>query len=369
MIHLIPVLAALAAVPAAPQEAKKYRIEATVVETAPKDKETGKEQPGFLCEGTTDLPDGCRIDVFIYYINPRLGGPREKEPENGSHRQQSATLVKNGRFSTSLSIFEGKNLSGDYTFRVAFDPNLQARPFAGLSAVHAYVPFTVGKPGDAEKDRAAFGARLFGEIKALVAIADEVAARRRADKEKGKPDPDVWAGLVKEWTRRIREINARVHQVHEYVALEIAHIADAGVENMSLIILDLARCGSQGLDKDLREGRERLDIVVSNFDNQLNTPINSRTARIELAREARKLFEVAVHARDERAPAARKRFIQDLIDIHNITPPEARAAILDLMRSANEIFDAVAEKKDAREPFEKLDGRLEELIRGFQKDQ
>jgi hypothetical protein len=365
MIHIIPLLATLAACCSrAPQEAKKNRVEATVVELAPKE----KEPPGFLCEGTTDLPDGCRIDVFAYFMSVTPTGPRRKEPEIGTHRQQAAAIVKNGRFSVPLNLFERKNLGGEYIFRVAFDPNLQARPFASLPAIRSDLPLTVGLPGDAEKDRAAFGARLFGEIKALVAIADEVAARRKADQEKGKADPAAWSALVKDWTRRVREINLRVHQVHEYIVLDIAQIADVGVESMGNIILDLARCGSQGLDKDLREGRERLDIMVSNFDNQLNTPVNPRATRIELAQEARKLLDVAAHAQDENAPRTQKRFIQVLFDIHKIAPAEVRSTILALMGSAKELFDAVEKNKNTKELFEKLDGRMEELIRGFQKE-
>jgi hypothetical protein len=180
--------------------------------------------------------------------------------------------------------------------------------------------------------------------------------------------PEAWAGLLKDWTRLVREINLPVHQVHGYIVLEIAQIADAGVENMGNIILDLARCGSQGLDKDLREGRERLDIMVSNFDNQLNTPVNSRAARVELAQEARKLLDVAVHAQDESAPRTRKRFIQVLFDIHKIAPAEVRTTILNLMGSAQELFNAVDKEKDTKGLFEKLDGRMEELIRGFQQD-
>src|SRR5438876_5449993 len=56
---------ALLACRTAPQEKAipaetKQKIEATVKETQE------KERPGFLCEGTADLADDCRIDVEIF---------------------------------------------------------------------------------------------------------------------------------------------------------------------------------------------------------------------------------------------------------------------------------------------------------------
>jgi len=344
------------------QEARKYTLKASVVEVVPKE----KDPPGFLCEGTTDLPDGARIDLYTYFLNPDPTGLRKKEPEQGKHRYRTAVPVKDGRFSASFSLFQEKNLSGDYVFRVVFDPNLQVQHLSTLPTVQSDVPLPLGKPGDAERDRAAWGARLFGEIKAVIAIADEVAARRKSDLEKGTSDPAAWAGPVRDWTDRLRGINERVHKAPEYLVLEMSNISDSGLDALGHLVLDLARSGSLGRDKGLREGRERIDLMVSNYEHELTRPPDPRQKRIDLAHEARGLLEAAVRGPGDRAGESRKRFKQVLFDIHALAQADVQALLRDLMAQATEIFDALDEKKDVQAKVQSLQARLEELEKSFQ---
>ncbi len=369
MTYLLPFLASLAACCTPAQETKKPTIKATVQEVDPKK----DEPPGFLCEGTTDLPDGCRIDVFTYF-DARLEADRKDRyvPETGAHRHHSVVTVKDGKFSAAFAIYTPsakKNLAGDYTFRVKFDPNFQPAQFATLGPILNDLPFKVGKPGDEAKDRAAVGAKLFDEIKALVVIADESAAKRKEDKAKGKSDPTAWSALMKDWTKRLGDINQRVSKEPEYVVLDMNVISNVGFEHLTGIVMDLARYASRGQDKDFREGRERLDVMVSKYNNDLTgAPIDPKIARVELLKDARGWLDTAVNARDDQGPLGKKNFRQAMMNLHKIAPADARPTILEMSAAATEIFDALDAKKDAKALFEKLDARLGELLKEFKSE-
>src|SRR5437016_1240557 len=99
----ISLLVALLACRTAPQEKAvpaetKQKIEATVKETQE------KERPGFLCEGTAELADDCRIDVEIFFGKPDADAPI----------QNLALAVRGGRFAAPFSFYKEKNLAGLY---------------------------------------------------------------------------------------------------------------------------------------------------------------------------------------------------------------------------------------------------------------
>jgi len=117
----------------------------------------------------------------------------------------------------------------------------------------------------------------------------------------------------------------------------------------------------------MREGRERLDVMVSGFADQLRgAPPDPKKVRVELLKNARGFLQDTVYASGDRAPLGRKRYIQALFDLHKIAPEETRPVILELSASAREIFDLFDAKKDAIPLLEKLDARLGELEKALQ---
>jgi hypothetical protein len=340
---------------------KKHRIEPQAQEVPAKE----KEPAGFLCQAVTDLPDGCRVDIYTYY------GKEDKEKgirlERGAHKKSTSVLVKDGKCSAAVSMVP-KNISGPYTFRFVFDPNLQATRFRDLAPIEVDAFVQVGQDVDAERDRVAYGEKLIVEMKALVALADEAAAKYR--EEKAKLTPAAWDALLSDWFKRAETINRRVVGTTEYRILPFAHIVDQGFEDVSGIAIDICRCAKLGHERNMREGRERLDVMVSKFESALTgRPVNARVARIDLARNARESLGMAVYGSEDRAPAAKNMFRQAILNLGNPkleVPDEVRQTILEITSKANELFQALEEKKDVKAAHEKLDARMGELLQTLQ---
>ena len=353
-MQLLPLLFLGACCGAAPQD-KKSTVQATASEIAADEKE--KKPPGFLCEGTAEVPDGYRIDIYTYF----------GKPEKAAHIKHAALLVKGGKFSAAFSVFTNtkKNLAGKYIFRIAIDPNLQPVRFQNIPGQEIDVVLKVGSDEDAATDRRTFGEALIGDMKSMVALAEE--SKQKHLEGKGKVDAATWSSLLKDWTRRARQINEKVMDTAEYRVLGFSGVMDTGFEHLTGIVMDLCRCASRGEEKDMREGRERLDVMVSGFADQLRgAPPDPKKVRVELLKNARGFLQDTVYASGDRAPLGRKRYIQALFDLHKIAPEETRPVILELSASAREIFDLFDAKKDAIPLLEKLDARLGELEKALQ---
>ncbi len=344
----------LGACAAAPQD-KKSAVQATASEIAADEKE--KKPPGFLCEGTADVPDGYRIDIYTYF----------GKPEKAAHIKQAALLVKGGKFSATFSVFTKKNLAGKYILRVTLDPNLQPARFQNIPGQEIDVVMNVGTEEDAGADRRTFGEGLIGDMKTLVALAEE--SKQKHLEGKGKLDAAAWNTLLKDWTRRAGQINKKVMDTAEYRVLGFGGVMDTGFEHLTGIVMDLCRCASRGEEKDMREGRERLDVMVSGFADQLRgAPPDPKKVRAELVKNARDFLQDAVYASGDRAPLGRNRFRQTLFDLHKdkALPEETRSVILELSASATELFDLLDAKKEPKPLLDKIDARLGELLKALQ---
>lgn len=338
----------------APQDARKFTVDAKVFE-APG---TAQEAPSFACEGTTDLPDGCRLDVYTYY----------GAADPGFHIKHTVAITAGGKFSSAFSMFEKKTLPGDYSFRVVFDPNLQAQRFGAFPAWKRDYPLRVGTPEEAEKARVALCKQLVADIKGIVAVADEATNRRKAEKD-GKPDPAVWDPLLKAWYRKLADESTRVQKILEYRVLGLTGVVDNGFEHLCGIIMDITRCAARGQDTLAREGRERLDLMVSKFEADLTgVPANPRLTRIELTQNARRALAQAVQPQEDRGPTGRKGFRQAILDLNRLVTPEDRQTLLEISAAATELFDKAEEKKDVKEDHKKLDARLAELLQAYQNE-
>jgi hypothetical protein len=338
------------------QEARKYAFEATAQEIAP----SGKEPPGFLITGTTDLPDDYRIDIFTNF----------GVPNSGFYLRHDVAMVKNGKFSASLSLFKEANLAGEYSFRLLGEPDLQADRFASIPATKRDVLLKLGKPGEAEKVRAEISARLFSELKSLAAVAEEAATLRKSEKESGKTDSSQWERLLKDWYKRLEAGALKVQRNADYRVLGLSGYVDAGTEQVCGITMDIARCAARASDKDVREGRERLDLLLSKYGSELTgRPLDPKAARLELAQSARRFLAAGARSKEESTPpTGRNPFFQVLLNLNPLVSPEERQTLLEISAGARELFDAVDEKKEFAELLRKLDARLAALIQTFQNE-
>jgi hypothetical protein len=357
MIHLflllVPLLGCCRTAPQqqAAAEEKKVKFEATARETPAKE----KNPPGFLCEGATDLPEDCRIDIEIYF----------GKPITGSQLHHAAEPVKGGKFSTAFVLFpkSPKNLAGAYTVRVKFNPHLQPDRFAALPAIVRDLPLNVGKPEEAAQERRAWGERLVEKMKGLSALSEEAQAKFR----EGKLNNAGWDAQIKEWERRAHEINESVIDIPEYHVLGYGRLIADGFEKISGITLDLCRFYQRGDEKNMRDGRERLRVILSNYEDYLlGRPLDPKKEMLKLAEKASEFLEAAVTATDDRGPLGRKMFRQAMLDLHRLVSPGPRQTILEISASVNELFDALDAKQDVTTFHGKIKARLADLKTALQ---
>src|SRR5262245_35400503 len=86
----------------------------------------GNATPSFLCEGTTNLPDGAFLNAYLYYDRVNLGREVAKD----------TSTVKGGKFVQDFAPFarSKKNLAGKYIARFRFSPEFQAQAIPGFAA-------------------------------------------------------------------------------------------------------------------------------------------------------------------------------------------------------------------------------------------
>lgn len=193
--------------------------------------EGGSPRPAFLCEGQTDLPEGSRLDVRVYF----------GEIEMGKHLFLQAIEVKDGKFSVALPVFRRQTLKGHFVLHVEFnpylqDPAIQKKLGKQLKNYDAKIPLTVGTEREIEEDRRRVMRQLGAEVDGLRTIVEQVNAELAR-----KPGADSWARSVKAWSEAIHDIENRCHDVPEYKALRIDDISEQSIE-------DLAHCVDRVID-------------------------------------------------------------------------------------------------------------------------
>lgn len=209
--------------------AQNRRIEGTVTDAVVE--ENGRRRPLLRCEGTTNLPDGSRMDLHACY----------GVYQPGRHLAFRAVAVKDGRFAADLALFPEKNLAGTYVVRVFFSPYNQEQEVVEklgkeLRVYSAELVLTIGTDADVDADRRRAYARLGAEIELLRTVVSEV------EKKLGqRVAPSEWEMLVGAWTGAIEAAERRVHGVPEYKAFGIADISEQVFE-------DLATCVRRVID-------------------------------------------------------------------------------------------------------------------------
>ncbi len=338
------------------QDGKKEKIAATLKEAPP----SGKSGPGFLCEGTADLPDGARLDVLFYF----------GAIEYGFEVQRHALALSGGRFSHVVHLYPKKNMAGTYRVRILFNPGLQNEAaHQSLPKCHGDATLQVGDEAAVREDHAAVRASLVERIRAIQALGSEVAAQF----EKGKLDRAAWEKLYNGWRDRCLSIEAEAGKEVAYKLLGLTAIVDTGLENLRNILLDVIRSAAAGQAPDVREGKIRLDRTADAYAANVApkaAPADAKKEFLARAAEARQALKEALGAQGAGLDAARRKFVEANLALRKRALTEYVEDLIDIATDANALFQAVSEKKEeAPKLHEKADRRLEKLIQRVQNDQ
>jgi hypothetical protein len=352
-------LAFLAALLAPSAQAEKKETIAVSLKDHPP---SGKAGPGFLCEGTADLPDGARLDILFYF----------GAIEYGYEIHRHALALSGGKYSHVIHLFPKKNLGGTYRVRVLFNPFLQQEaPLQGLPKQHADATLQVGDEAAVRQDHAAARASLVERIRAIQALGSEVVAH--FESSKGKLDKAAWEKLYNGWRDRCLAIEGEAAREISFKLLGLSAIVDAGLENLRNILLEVIRSAANGQEGHVREGRVRLDRTADAYAAKVAPAVPPEDIKKEFlarAAEARAVLKEATGAQGEALAALRKRFVGITLALQKRILTEYQEDLFQIAADGNALFQAVSEKKEAaRALHEKLDRKLEEMIRRIEKEQ
>ncbi|MBV8879649.1 MAG: hypothetical protein JO332_06795, partial [Planctomycetaceae bacterium] len=176
----------------------------------------GKDGPCLSCQGTANLPNGAVLVAYLYY----------DKVVSGRELFKDTPIVKNGKFSQDFAIYATRTFPGPYLARIVYDPVLQN--LGGDEYPRTVVDMTlqVGTAQDVDREGKAIRDRLSGELRALMAMADQMKAK--LDEYREKPQADREA-LQKTWHQESIEIRSRVapRKNPEYFILRLDLLADS----------------------------------------------------------------------------------------------------------------------------------------------
>jgi hypothetical protein len=327
--------------------------EAPVLKTEIKDVAAkGDGRPSILLEGTTNLPTGARVDVYLYYGRLDVGPVISRD----------FFAVRDGKFSHELQPYKKKNFPGKYGLRLVYNPDLQDQRFAGFDHGVANFPFRFGNDEDFEREAKVFRGQLVADLQTMVDMGEEV--KTQIVKLEGKPAAD-WAPLQRKWLEKSHEIMKRAdpHEIQEYNALGIDLPATSGLENLSGILYSAAKYAAAGRGKEALEGLTRLRQTAQYLIGEMNSPKLTGAAQVlDLIDAAKKLIREAMNKPDQPALPARRKFLEMNALLQKSLPEDAQPIVLEIGKAAAAFFNALSDKEpNVKELHAELEKSLEKV--------
>lgn len=346
MLQLATLLLALAAIPASEGGQERLTLQGELKDVPPQ----GKDGPAFLCEGTTNLPNNSFLVAHLFYGSPAGGREIFKD----------TAVVRGGKFTQYFPVYPRRNFPGTYTARLTYDPQLQN--LGAPDFPRSFFEFTlqIGTAADVAAEDKAVRAQLSGEIRALIAIADQMKAKLEGLREKPQAEREAPA---KAWQQELLDIRKRAspRDHPEYFILGIDVIADSGFEELGNILNSCGRCFVLNQRENMIEGLTRLRQTGEYWIGEIINPrISDYGQMAALLEECRKILRKLLENPDEPLKPARSRYLEITSLLGRSVSPTYHEVILGVTSRGAAYFNAVADKSpDVKALHADLDGLLE----------
>lgn len=319
----------------------------------------GTSGPLVSCEGTTNLPNGVSLLAQLYY----------GKPVPGKELFSTSTTVKAGRIVQDFPVFSRRNFPGKYIARLTYDPVLQGLEAPDYPRTTVELVLQIGGPQDVDREGKAVRDDMIGEIRGLIAIADEIKAK--LDEMQGKPQADREIPY-KAWYERTSDVRKRLdpRKHPEYYILRLDLMADTAIEDLTGILMSSARCFVLGQRENMVEGLTRLrqgcEYWIGEIGNARILDVGKLADSVEECRSiAKKLIANAA----EPVLPARRRFLELVAELDKSAPPDFHDLLLAVTDRATAFFTAVSDKAPEapklQEELDRLLARLAETLRSL----
>lgn len=312
----------------------------------------GKKQASIACDGSANLPNGAYLHVYLYFDRINEGRPIAKD----------TAVVKAGKFSLDFPAFPKRNLPGRYIAVLLFNPDLQDMAIPGFKLTRVEVSTRFGTEADFERESKAIRAQLIADLRAFVALGNEVKAKM--DELKGKPAED-WKPFLAAWAEKGRELQIRAdpRQVPEYNVLNIDLVATSGMENLAGILNSAAGCAANAKNTEALEGLTVLHQTAEYWAGEISSPkLSDPRELLALIEDARKVARDAAGRPDAPTLPARRRLIEICTVLQKSFPEELQPGVQEVNTRATAFFTALADKDAAAKSLlAELDQALDKL--------
>jgi hypothetical protein len=338
MLHVVTLLLALAA-------QDSLSIKGDLKELPPE----GKAGPALLFEGTANLPNGSVLAVYLYY----------GKVVEGKELFRNFATVTAGAFTQEYPVFAKRNFPGKYIARFIFDPELQNLGGAAFPRTTVDFPLQVGGPDDVARESKAVREQLAGELRAMVALGQQV--KGKLDELQDKP-ASAWDPLISAWRDESNRIQKRAdpRKTQEYMILKLDTIADNGLEDLTGMLLGSARCAAGGQRGTCLQGLTRLNQTAEKWISDIASPRLTDFAQMAaLLEDGRALLRKVAESPDQPVLPSRRKFLE-MTELLDKSVPEAfHEAVLGISDRASTFFNAAADKSpDLKTAYQDLDGLL-----------
>jgi hypothetical protein len=310
----------------------------------------GKEGPTFLFEGTANLPNGSILAAYLYY---------DKVIE-GQELFRDFSTVKGGAFTQDYPVYPKKNFPGKYVARFIYDAQLQNLGAADFPRTVVDFTLQVGSPADLDRESKAVRDQLAGELRAMVALGEQVKAK--LDELKGKPASE-WDPLIAAWRDESNRIRRRAdpHAIREYSVLHLDVIADNGFEDLSAMLLGAARCAAADQRGTCLEGLTRMNQTAEKWIADISSPrLTDFSQMVSQIDEGRALLRKVRDNPDQPVLPARRKFLAMTELLDKSVPETFHEVVLGISSRAATFFAAVSDKSaDVPTVYADLDGLLQ----------
>lgn len=349
MLQAVTLFLSLSAAPAlaqAPGDPQDRLALAGELKDVPAQGATG---PTLLCEGTTNLPNGVSLVANLYY----------GKPVEGRELFRGNATIKGGRFSHSFPVFSTRNFPGPYVARLVYDPVLQGLEAPNYPRTTVDLSLKIGGPQDIDREGQSVRNQLVAEIRALLAIADEMKAK--VVEMKGKPQADREAAFTG-WHEKSLEISARMdpRKHPEFFILNLDLVAHTAMEDLSATLISAARCFVRDQPDVMAEGLTRLRQSCEYWIGEVGRAKVQDVAKLaESVEECRSIARKLLESPDDPVLPARRRFLELIGTLDKSAPVVYHDIILTITDRAASFFTAAADKSpDAKALHAELDSLL-----------
>jgi hypothetical protein len=218
----------------------------------------------------------------------------------------------------------------------------------------------IGTAVDVDAEGKAVRGQLIAEIRALIAVADQMKAKLEVLREKPQAEREAPA---KAWQQEVLEIRKRANpRSHpEYFILNLDFIADSGFEDLTNILNSCGRCFVLNKREEMIEGHTRLrqtgEYWIGEIANPRLTDYGQIASQVD---ECRKILRKLLDNPDEPLKPLRSRYLEITALLDKSVPPDFHDVILGATSRGAAFFAAVADKSpDVKQLHADLDGLLE----------